>query len=236
MKSKLLKIIGLAFFIFLLYSLSCNITKGYEFESELKGSTGWGTVNLKMREAANDTSNVVTTIPKGKSFFILSESGNYWQIEYDSKQGYVEHNYCMINLPDVIPSIIYNITNASSSIYKSSGFNLPDVTGNQLYSTGKVMNNKIGREEYPCPILYSTAKKIAVAQTSALKDGYCLKIYDSYRPHSVSILIAQKLNIIYTQNSTVKNNINYSTGASGTRYYWGQSWFLAQGLSSQSPS
>lgn len=232
MKSKILKILGLLFFIFLLYVLSCNVANGYEFENELKGSTGWGTVELNMRKSANNSSTVVATVPKGEAFLILSESGNYWQIKYNNKQGYVEHNYCMINLPDVMPSIIYNISNASSSIYKSSGVDLPDVTRKKLYSTGKVMNNKIGIEEYPCPILYSTAKKIAVAQKSALKDGYCLKIYDSYRPRSVSKLIAQKLNIIYSQNSTVKNNINYSTGKSGTRYYWGQSWFLAQGLSS----
>lgn len=232
MKNKILKILGLLFFIFLLNILSCNIAKGYEFENELKGSTGWGTVNLSLRESANNTSAILTTVPKGEAFLILSESEDYWQIRYNNKQGYVEHDYCMINLPDVMPSIVYNISNASSSIYKSSGFNLPDVTGEKLYSTGKLFNKKIGREEYLCPILYSTAKKVAVAQKSALKDGYCLKIYDSYRPRSVSNLIAQKLNIIYSQNSTVKNNINYSIGKSGTRYYWGQSWFLAQGLSS----
>lgn len=231
MKNKISKVLGLLFFIFLLNILSNNTVKGYDFEHELANSTGWGVVDLQVRPYANNTSKIITTVPKGEAFLILSEKGNYWKIKYNNKQGYVNHNYCMINLPDVMPSIMYNITNASASIYKSSGYSLNNVTGKQLYSTGKVMNAKIGREEYPCPVLYSTAKKIAVAQKNALKDGYSLKIYDAYRPRSVSKLIAGELGVIYNKNSTVKNNIDYSIGKSGKKYYWGQSWFLAQGLS-----
>ena len=40
-------------------------------------------------------------------------------------------------------SIVYNITNAESSIYKSSGIEISNVTGKKLYTTGKVMNSKI---------------------------------------------------------------------------------------------
>ena len=234
MKSKniLIKIVGLIFFFICINFINNNITNAYEFENELKGSTGWATIDLKITDSMNYNANEIMQLPRGESFLILDESGNYWQIKYNNKIGYIDHNYCMINLPDVMPSIVYNISNADSSIYKSSGVKLPDVTGEQLYTTGKVMNEKIGREEYPCPVLYSTAKKIAMAQRSALNDGYCLKIYDSYRPRSVSKLISQKLNILYNRNFTVRDNINYSTGLSGTVYYWEQSWFLAQGLSS----
>ncbi|MBP3502063.1 MAG: hypothetical protein J6K42_01070 [Clostridia bacterium] len=232
MKNRVLKIFGLLFFIFILNILCCNVTKGEVFESGLPGSTGWAVDDLQMKTSANNKSKTIATVTKGDAFLILSESGDYWNIKYKNQVGYVEHNYCMINLPDVMPSIVYNISNASASIYKSSGYNLPNVTGKKLYETGKVMNNKIGREEYPCPVLYSTAKMIAVAQQSALKEGYCLKIYDSYRPRSTSKTVAQSLSRLYNSNSTVKNNINYSTGKSGTKYYWGQSWFLAQGLSS----
>lgn len=40
------------------------------------------------------------------------------------------------------------------------------------------------------------------------------------------------MDILYAQNSLVRNNIDYSYGASGKRYSWGKGWFLAQGLSS----
>lgn len=218
-------------FLFVLSLAKINVIC-FAFEDELSGSTGWSSINLPLRISADDTSNIVTTVVAGQSFLILSEYGNYWEIEYLGMRGYVNNNYCMINLPDVIPSIVYNISNADSSIYKSSGYNLPDVTGKQLYSSGKVMNHKIGREEYICPVLYSTAKMIDIAQQMALNDGYSLMIYDSYRPRSVSSLISQKLNVLYNGNNIVKNNIDYSVGKSGTKYFWGQSWFLAQTLSS----
>lgn len=37
---------------------------------------------------------------------------------------------------------------------------------------------------------------------------------------------------MYNQNSIVRYNINYSYGKSRRCYFWGPSWFLAQGLSS----
>lgn len=40
------------------------------------------------------------------------------------------------------------------------------------------------------------------------------------------------MDILYAQNSLVRNNIDYSYGASSKRYSWGKGWFLAQGLSS----
>lgn len=208
-----------------------NIGICLAFEKDIKGSTGWATINLSIREGADGSSNVLGTVNSGDAFLIMGEEGSYWKIKYNDVVGYVSHDYCMINLPDVIPSIKYNISNASSSIYRSVGYDVPDITGTRLYSAGKVMNYKIGREEYIVPSLYSTAKMIYNAQVSALNDGYSLMIYDSYRPRSVSTLIAQKLNILYNNNSTVKDKIDYSTGLDGTRYFWGQSWFLAQSLS-----
>ena len=38
----------------------------------------------------------------------------------------------MINLPDIIPSIIYDDTNSYSSLFKSSGIDIPNVTGKKL--------------------------------------------------------------------------------------------------------
>lgn len=193
--------------------------KCYAFELDIKNSAGWAAVSLPIRVYPSGTSNIVMNISAGQPFLILGESGNYFEIEYQGKTGYIDSNYCMINLPDVIPSIKYSISNASSSIYRSSGKDIEDITGKQLYDAGKVMNNKIGREEYIVPSLYSTAKMIFAAQELALKDGYSLMIYDSYRPRGVSTLIAQKLSKLYYGDITVQNNINYSYGASGTRYF-----------------
>ena len=201
------------------------------FEKSIKNSTGFGAVTLNFRAKASTTSKKIGTITAGTPFRILSEDGNYWKVLYNKKEGYVYHPYCMINLPDVEPSIIYNISNADSSIYVSSGKKLSKVTGKKLYDTGKVENKKIGRKEYIVPVLYSTAKKISKAQQYANKDGYTLKIYDAYRPVAVSKKIRNSLSELYNKNATVRKNINYSYGASGTKYTWGQGYFLAQGIS-----
>lgn len=206
-------------------------TKSLAFEKSIKNATGFGAVTLNFRQKATSSSKRIGTIPAGTPFRIISESGNYWKVSCNDKIGYVYHPYCMINLPDVEPSIMYEITNANESIYVSSGENLPRVTGTALYSTGKVQNNRLDKEEYIVPVLYSTAKKISKAQAYAAAEGYTLKIYDAYRPSSVSKTIRDSLNELYNSNATVRYNINYSYGASGRRYTWGKAWFLAQGVS-----
>ena len=143
MKRRIFKIIGISFFIFLIYMINAKATTAYSFERELKDSTGWSTIDLNIKENTNENSNTIGKLPNGTAFSILGESGDYWQIEYNNVKGYVKHEYCMINLPDVEPSIVYNITNAESSIYKSSGIEIQDVTGKKLYTTGKIMNSKI---------------------------------------------------------------------------------------------
>jgi D-alanyl-D-alanine dipeptidase len=209
------------------------------FEETIKGATAWSVCNLKIYESGSTTSKVVKTISPGTRMKITSSdesSKTWWTVSCTvggkTYKGWVQHAYCMINLPDVETSIVYNITNNSSSIYKSSGYNLAGVTGKNLYSSSKVYSSKSYKGRSICPVTYSTAKKIAKAEKSALKDGYCLKIYDAYRPYSVSKKIRDSLNNLYKSNSTVKAGIDYSYGASGTRYTWGQGWFLAQSISS----
>ena len=201
------------------------------FEKNIKNSTGFAAVKLNFRQKANSNSNKIETISPGTPFLILGEEGKYWKILYKNKIGYVYYQYCMINLPDVEPSIVYNITNADKSIYKSSGYDLPNVTGKKLYASGKVYNKRLDRDEYIVPVSYVTAKKISKAQKYATKDGYKLKIYDAYRPLGVTKKIRNSLSDLYNSNSKVRNNINYSYGKTGKRYYWGQGWFLAQSVS-----
>lgn len=224
---KIMLIIAILFLIGLIGSS----TKVYAFEKSIKNSTGFAAVNITIREKASGNSKNLGSLKAGTSFRILDEQNGYWKIKYNNKTGYVYNNYCMINLPDVEPSIIYNITNAYSSIYKSSGYNLPNVTGGKLYTAGKVWNERLNRNEFIVPVSYATAKKISNAQKYASNEGYTLKIYDAYRPSSVTYKIRDSLNTLYTKNNKVANNINYSYGKSGRKYTWGKGWFLAQSVS-----
>ena len=196
----------------------------------LQGCTGWAAGSINYYSAPNSYEG---TLNEGQAFTIEELNGAYFKVTIPGKTGYkyVLHSNVMINLPDYIPSISYNITNASASIYKTSGMNIPGITGTKLYNTGKVYNPRLRRDEYMAPMIYSTANLVLAAQNRFKNDGYRLKIYDSYRPHTVTVKIYNGLKSLYDSNATVKENIDYSTGASGRKYYWGPGYFLAQGVS-----
>lgn len=206
------------------------------FEKSLSKTTGWGTIDLNFYKAdsrGRKLSSKYGTIPHGNNdrhgsvgkFLLLGGvSGDYLKVKYNGKVGYVNKYYTLINLPDVLPSIKYNITNAHASIYKCTGKNIAEVTGRKLYETSKVQNKKINRKEYIVPILYTSAIKIAKAQKAALGRGYCLKIYDAYRPHWVTSYVYGKFS----------NFLNKNRGVYGQAFssQYGQGWFLAQNISS----
>lgn len=198
-----------------------------------EGCTGWMAASSYYYSSPS-TSSTKKSISVGTAFTIEDISGSYFKVRIPnvSESKYIQHKYVMINLTDYIPSMRFEITNASSSIYETSGYSIPNVTGTKLYSTGKVYNVRLRKNEYIVPSLYSTAKKLLVAQKTLLAKGYSIKVYDAYRPHSVSTKIYDSLIKLYNNNSTVKKNIDYSYGASGKRYSWSPTWFLSSSVSS----
>ena len=199
-------------------------------DGNIIGATGYSATRnskLYLYKSPNTSSTKLNRVTPGVPFKILAETGNniWWKVDYAGTIGYVRNAYCLINLPDYIPSITYNITNASGSIYTSSGVKL-SVYGKQLYKKGKVYNERLDRDEYIVPVVYSFAKKILKAQKHALNEGYSLKIYDAYRPKGVADDVKYSLDRLYNNNSKVKKNINKGG--------WGRNWFIAQNLSAHS--
>lgn len=212
-------------------------TKTTTKDGNIIGATGYTALNSKkyLRSKPSNSSTAIVVLKPGVPFKILDKNSKdtWWKVSYNGKTGYVENAYCLINLPDYIPSITYKITNANKNISKSSGVKL-SVYGKKLYAAGKVYNERLEKEEYIVPVVYSFAQKILTAQKAALKDGYSLKIYDAYRPKSVANELRDSLAALYNSNSTVRKNINYSYDAKGNQYTWGQGWFTAQILSAHS--
>lgn len=227
-------------------STSSSVYPTNYFTASVKGSTGWAGTKVSVYQSNSTSSRVIYTMSRGTVFVITKAeaTSNFWKVKLEGGlEGYVQWKYCMINLPDVLPEIEYSIANASSAIYKSSGYSISGITGTQLYSTGKVQNNKIGRKEYLVPVMFKTACKISIAyhNVKLLGSAYNLKVYDAYRPYAVTQKIygtyststkkGSGLLYLYNTNSTVKNNILYSYGLSETKYTWGTSWFLAKNVS-----
>ena len=160
------------------------------FELPLEGSTGFaGAAVMLLYERPDGASTVLRRLAAGDMFYIRQESGAYWQVcLLDGTVGWLENELCMINLPDVLPSIVYENPNAKASIFKTCGKDIEGITGQKLYD-GLFYNQRLGRDEYLMPINYAMAKKVGAAQKNALKEGDCLKIIETFRPYEVQMLV-----------------------------------------------
>ena len=201
-----------------------------DFSATLYGALAWANQDLNIRAKATQNSKKIGKVAAGDKMTILSSensSTKYIKIKYNNQVGYVYSNFIYINLPDVIPDMIYNISNADKSIYKTSGKSIPNVTGVNLYGFSKKYNKKIGKTTYYAPLLYPVAKQLQKAYNTALSQGYNLKIYDTYRPYDVSVKINKEFKSLYNSNKSVKNGIDYDNDGA----YWGTGWFLANSIS-----
>ncbi len=164
----------------------------------------------------------LAVLEPGTAFTILEEEEGWWRVSCQEGEGWVEHLYCMINLPDVIPSMIYDATNSYDSLYRSSGKEIPGVTGESLYP-GKADNPRLGREEFMMPVLYSMALKLCQAQQAALAEGNTLVLYEGYRPHSTQQAVYRGLSALSADDPAVEAGLNTSP--------WSLGWFIAVGYS-----
>lgn len=192
------------------------------FELPVTGATGYAPVKLNLKSSATADSETIGFITEGTGFKILDEEADWWLIESGDLSGWLEHQYAFINLPDVIPSIIYDNTNTYSSQFASSGKSLPGISNAALYS-GKTFNERLKREEFIMPVLYTMAKKIQKAQEEALIEGDSLKIYEGFRPYSVQKAVVKGLTDLANHDAEVKAGINTPP--------WGITWFIVDGVS-----
>ncbi len=155
----------------------------------------------------------------GKIFTILgSRVSTYTNIEYwaikieeTGKCGWIKANNMAISLVDYAPEIKTDIKNAYSAIYKSSGYDIPGITGRQLYSS--VYRDFV-------PVIYGFAKELKTAARNAARGGDTLVVMDAYRPRSVTLAGSRQFSTIVNKPAVLK-------GMDG----WGQGWFLASSLS-----
>lgn len=199
-----------------------NKNQGGEFELPLKGASGFAGTKIPVKEDKDIQSSTIKTLSSGDGFQILQEQGDWWEILTENTTGWVEYKNCLINLPDLIPSIIYENPYASVCCSKSLGRDIPNVTGEKLYDA-LFYNQRFDKEVYISPVLYSTAKKINIVQQQALADGNTLLFYEGYRPHSVQQQLVTGLSTLMSQDSEVNKAL--------TSKPWGKSWFVSTGLS-----
>jgi len=192
-------------------------------ELPVEGATGWAAVAMPLYSEANTESSIVTDFDAGQVFVILREIDDWWYVRSSAgESGWVEHIGCLINLPDIIPSIVYNITNAYAAMTRSSGYEIPGVTGNKLYDAYSY-NLRLSRDEFIAPSLYSTSKMLYAAQQIALESGDTIILHEAYRAYDSQQKSLALLKALIDSNEEVRNAINYGP--------WNLSWFMATKMS-----
>ncbi len=141
--------------------------------------TAWPQQSLEVY-ADETRMQVLGKVDAAKAFCVLEEKEGLFGIRYGDGIGYIDSNYCMINLPEYMEDLCaYDITNSYHSIYMVHDYEIPEVTDTVIKGYENV---ELAENEYLVPLLYPAAKKLVDAANAAREMGYVLKIYDSYRP------------------------------------------------------
>jgi len=192
-------------------------------ELPVEGASGWAAVAMPLYSEADTDSAVVVDLDDGQVFVIIEEQGDWWYVRCDDgESGWVEHVGCLINLPDVLPSIVYDITNAYCALTRSSGYEIPGVTGQKLYDAFS-FNPRFQRDEFIVPTLYATSKLLFYAQRLALESGDTLVVYEAYRAHASQQRSVSLLKELIESNEAVDRAINDGP--------WNLNWFIATTMS-----
>lgn len=198
------------------------LAAGGELELPVVGASGYASIPMDIKAEADASSAKVGSLTSGEGFRIISESGAWWKIESQSATGWVTHKFCFINLPDVIPSAIYYDSNAIASQFVSSGKKIPGISGYKLYDAF-AYNERLGRDEFIMPVLYSMAPKICAAQQAALENGNTLVIYETFRPRDIQQKVVNLLTMLAGIDEEVNSGITTSP--------WSMTWFISTGVS-----
>ena len=189
------------------------------FELPVAGASGYAAVNIPVFRSPDLFANYIGTMDAGQGFTVLGEDGDWWHIEISTVRGWVMHKYCFINLPDIIPSIVYNITNTYYSLFRSSGMDIPNITGTALYNAWDY-NARLGREEFIAPVLYAMAGKVFDAQKSALEEGNTLIMYEAFRPSQAHNYLHENFSQMVETNPLIRAGITADS--------FNIRWFLAE--------
>ena len=205
-----------------------------DLELPVSGATGYASVDMDLiivTDASTNEWEVVAKLKAGAAFVIVREEGDWWYVSVGGAggmKGWVLHSLCMINLPDVVPSIIYNNTSAYSSGCRTSGESIPGITGEQMYSysdraDGRAYNERLQKYEYIVPVLYSAAKRVRQTQQNALENGDSIVMYEAFRPYSTQKKSYEAILAFSNANPHIKANLSTPQ--------WNISWFVASGIS-----
>lgn len=174
----------------------CHIIVGGVIQqTNTNGATGY----------KNSTGNSyhVYCIPAGTILTTSEYKNGRFKCVYNKKTVWINDKRVMINLKDYIPSLQIDL-----DLARDNGkilFNAGDKKIKGVSDTKRYKNNTAWAR-------YGVATRLLKAQTEFKKQGYSIKIYDAYRPYSVS-------KAIYQNFSKYMNTQEGKKIAQNTKYY-----------------
>ena len=166
---------------------------------------------------------ILMVLAPGQAFTIVEAYYDFWYVRLPSgESGWIPHSGAFINAPDVLPSIVYNITNAYYSMFRSNRVPLPGVYGTVMYNAWS-FNYRLNREEFIVPILYATAHRLFLVQQEALARGETVIMYEAFRPRATQQAVVASLTALMEENEYVRYGINNPP--------WHMGMFISRGIS-----
>lgn len=145
--------------------------------------TIWPIMDVTMYDSAQN-GQPMTAVPGGEALCVLAEKDGSFYVRYDGQYGYINSDYCMINLPEYLGDLCaYDNKNSYSSIFRAHGYGLPGITGEVVQG---FEHAKLGENEYLVPYLYPCTALLRKAAEKVQEDGYRLKIYEAFRPNEAT--------------------------------------------------
>ena len=144
-------------------------------------------------------------------------------VEYNGELLTVDASAVLVNLPDVLPQVEYDIVYSYAATSACDGQPIPGVTGIRLegYAEGKQANSYLNVEQFAVPCAYRTALKVQTVCEQLDEQGLRLLVYDAYRPMAAQ----RQLSDAFEQACSENETITESLGA------WSMTWYVASGAS-----
>ena len=153
-----------------------NNTVGYASADYLKtvskvsGNFGTGTVSgsdVRMRSGAGTNSSVITTLDKGTKMSVIGASGNWYEVSYNGKTGYVSADYMKLSVGNASSSTATPKPTASASTATSTS------TGSGFKAS--VIGTSVRLRSQPntnCDTLGYYSNGVSLTALGSVKDWY----------------------------------------------------------------
>jgi D-alanyl-D-alanine dipeptidase len=151
---------------------------------------------LSVRRGPGTNTERLGMLNNGDPVNILEQGDVWYKIDFNGAEGYVFAEYITgVSVQYAYVPILEATVDGQTYISSMVDIRaiIPDI---KIWLTFASQDNVMGKVLYPagaCLLQESTAQKLLKAAEIFAKDGYRIRIYDAYRPYSVSVYLYEEI-------------------------------------------